>query len=1105
MVTTEVLSQDQWPDPDLKPLTVSFGSSYGSFQMGLNWNYSPYANGYFTTEYNSVFDMLYIWVRCDTDGELLKRFDIKIGDAAGWSGRPESIAKSASSIAEGDTPFVTGQWTRLAINITEKVQANYQANYKYKFNWFVIQTNVKPLSDTMPVKFYMAAYLTNTQAANLPPTGYVDPPGTTIIPPSADVFLTDDQTYADEGDSGTLAQWICTTAGAKNLDARGYQDLGDVFLHGFRDTVNGPVPMVTTTNVQFVASPVAQFKISYLWAGTARETFYAYDYPNPMLACTLHNADFFEIGNTTKANYTMVVWAPILWNDLPHVLGAYAQFVKSKRDPVTGQDTVAVHLRTRVPNSYGLKGGVEWAWVTSLMPDCSTSAPFWHCPDHIWFMDHQMGWLHAATDVLAPLASHALKWMKETSYNFMLDLHTAPSTLITYENDVYAVPLTISMFPWRVNMTTITARGLKPPPGKTGANWGASWWTAWTMETFNEYIDVMYEHGHRNILPLATNNNGDTELAQFFNLFYGSTMMNTDGRCGLDTKAEIALNNTIVKWSQMSDIFTLRAANQPAEFAAWKDKERLPNPLDEPALNFYDISNGKGEGFQLKAYTSDFAVIYPPTGVGEAWTMSAGLARRSRWPELGFEALMKVVATNERLQVNTPQPQSGSLGGISAFKSVKYSPEYQVKKTDMEFWFQYADHVMYQGYPATQSAYWSQVLTKNPLGLAYKDILYKGASAKEEISRVCAIVDYYSRPPCNEKNMVAKLQNNEANNKATVIYEYEPNYTYYCNPNLYGAKKIPDPIVNALPTSFTSSRSTTGKAMMAISAAGIGIELVLLILFIVKRDAPVIKAAARGPSYLIFLGAMLTLASVIMRVSADGDLKWSNCFGTYWLFSIGYAMVLGSLAVKSYRVDAIFRNRKASFSFSDAKVMILIASVVLGDVIISFMYQFWVIDSSRTQLTTIPLTDLTFTQTKCPTIHETPTVLYYLYNALLLLVAAIFAFRTRNVVSTFNENTFTAAAIGLITVISIVIVPVLNLVTSSEAQYLLIGLGTFLATVLSTVIFAVPKLLVAFEVLRLGGAPTTTTVMAKTGMTSSSPDSSNVGARSSVRGVKASV
>ena len=113
------------------------------------------------------------------------------------------------------------------------------------------------------------------------------------------------------------------------------------------------------------------------------------------------------------------------------------------------------------------------------------------------------------------------------------------------------------------------------------------------------------------------------------------------------------------------------------------------------------------------------------------------------------------------------------------------------------------------------------------------------------------------------------------------------------------------------------------------------------------------------------------------------------------------------------------------------------------------MYQFWIIDNSRVKKTPLPNSIFIVQQVECPISHQAPTILLYIYNASILVIAALYAWRTRNVISSkvirelrecetlvavtnirlslaFNENNFTVAAITLITVITIVIVPVIQ-------------------------------------------------------------------------------
>ncbi|KAJ3041592.1 hypothetical protein HDV00_009069 [Rhizophlyctis rosea] len=72
----------------------------------------------------------------------------------------------------------------------------------------------------------------------------------------------------------------------------------------------------------------------------------------------------------------------------------------------------------------------------------------------------------------------------------------------------------------------------------------------------------------------------------------------------------------------------------------------------------------------------------------------------------------------------------------------------------------------------------------------------------------------------------------------------------------------------------------------------------------------------------------------------------------------------------------------------------------------------------------------------------------------------------------YNENFFTTSAIGLISVVTVIIVPVLYLVDSQEISLILIGLGTFIATVGSTCTFAIPKLLIAYDLVNVSSQMT---------------------------------
>ncbi|KAJ3037891.1 hypothetical protein HDV00_001235 [Rhizophlyctis rosea] len=916
-------------------------------------------------------------------------------------------------------------------------------------------------------------------------------------------FVTMNATLANP-DTGTLAQWICPS----KVPLMPYQDLIGVNIQPYRDTDVGiPVPM----NISSARwDPISKTWQPYdMWQHINWPTkggVSAYYFPHPALLCTLHNADFFEIGNTTQAgaNNTFVAWVPDLRYDQTYALAAYATYVLNTRQ--NGMDTVAFHVRTRPPPQYGQ----EWNFLRYVPMNCTNGAPIWQCPDHILFKDSQMGIVRTGRDLLYPLSDLEQAYFKANGYLATMDIYPLIQKLTVYSEVNYAIPYAVYFEPWMVNRATIAAIGLPyPPDGTNAATWGGAWWDAWNITVLNKYLLKMKNatpnasfSNINNLFPLPAEVDGivwETKLATYLGFSYGGSVLNAAGRCGLDANMERALNDTIVYWRNLTDWSWLNeTALHPNasgsilqwrgtygstfdNFYNWMMSPPKDDPRQEPRFSFGAATDNvagtaKVQGAQYgfgfdKMYDPDgsfntYGRIYPPTGSAYVGAKLLGVGKGSKNPKRAYDILMGAFARNPRHHVNCPMVGQSNYGGISGYLTAKYAPAFNL--TGKSFYDGLIEHAMFVGTPAAQSYAYGEVEVKNPMQVAFNDILYKNMSVKQALQRACVIINEYTKPPCTIDDMEAYLVDDPTTNKATLMYKYKDNLD--CNVALPNSKQIPAPVVAAVPTQFVSTESGISKAMVALAAACMIIIGILIVLFTIKRNAPVIRAASRMFSQLILFGGELTLASVIIRTSRHGELSWLQCFGTYWFFAIGFGLVLGSLLVKSYRVDKIFRNKNPGFRLSDFQLVCYIALIVLGEIVFCLVLQFKLDDSNWYRTKTIPLTDITVTQNSCPQSSQIGAILLYIWNAGIILLAAIYAFRTRNVASTFNENIFTVAAITLISIISIVIVPVLSIIESPSAIFLMISLGTICGTILSVLVFAVPKLAIAFEIFSFADA-----------------------------------
>ncbi|KAJ3050480.1 Gamma-aminobutyric acid type B receptor subunit 2 [Rhizophlyctis rosea] len=980
------------------------------------------------------------------------------------------------------------RWTRIVVPLNSTL---FKASGSKNYNTFWVQNNVDA-----GAQIYFAAYFGAIPEEPAIATVTAPPPVPTYTFDADDYYLTWEQTLL-RPDTGQWAQWRCS----QDEPTISLEDMFDVNIQAFRRLVYAKgkqVPMIIHDNALLANG---EWTIYGIWGSTIKVD--AQRFPHPALVCALHNADYFIIGNRTQASRILVAWMPDVAEDIPHAIGAYATYVK--RNKKDGKDQVAVFMQVRYTDEF-------YSWkLSTLMPfDCRNNLAYddiWKCPDHIFFRDSQMGVMHHSLDRLLELSTLEEKYFKKTGFKASMEvkselnagfdvllirchakIYPIVKTITNYNEISYALPFGLVFDNWFVNSTNIQKLGLDSPP--PNGNWGSSWWRAWNLQVFQTYIDKMLEAGLSDILTLPAGvEMTETKFANYLGYTYGASVLDSKGRCGLDENMERALTETIVKWRQQTNwehyndtskfpntgVLQWRGTYSPLwpEFQAWMNAEPKDDPRDEPYMNYADASSNQvpntawlsaQPGFTInQAYGSDMMRIYPPTGVASVRATLIGINKFVRNPEFAYEALMQAFATNERYQTNAPAAERNGRGGVSGYTSVAYSPMYKI--SGKTFYSSLLEHAMFVGSPVAQSPSYGEIESANPVQLAFNDILYKKRPVKEALQRACVIINNLTRPACSRYEMVPYLEEDPKTNQATLKYKWADNKTE-CRDDVAGAQILLSPIANVVSTPYVSGRSHLGKTMMAIAIVGIIIDVVLLALFVVKRHHPVIRAASKSFSFLILFGGITALSSVLMRTVSDKDLGWASCFGPYWFFAIGYALVLGSLFVKTYRIDRIFRNKEIGFKINDLTLFSYLGIIVAVEIFLLLLLQFWLSDHREEVEIVIDFSSgMTVKQRQCPAVHMVPSALLYIWNALLIVAAATFSYRTRHVSSAYNENIFTVAAIGVISVVSIVIVPVLQITSSSVAAYLLICLGTVLGAVIPILIFAIPKLLVAFDIM----------------------------------------
>ena len=62
-----------------------------------------------------------------------------------------------------------------------------------------------------------------------------------------------------------------------------------------------------------------------------------------------------------------------------------------------------------------------------------------------------------------------------------------------------------------------------------------------------------------------------------------------------------------------------------------------------------------------------------------------------------------------------------------------------------------------------------------PQNLMFREIMYKGMTAKQAMDRACQSINYITMPPCGPDNWEPYLVEDQRTNKASVHYKWKDN------------------------------------------------------------------------------------------------------------------------------------------------------------------------------------------------------------------------------------------------------------------------------------------------------------------------------------------
>jgi multiple sugar transport system substrate-binding protein len=261
------------------------------------------------------------------------------------------------------------------------------------------------------------------------------------------------------------------------------------------------------------------------------------------------------------------------------------------------------------------------------------------------------------------------------------------------------------------------------------------------------------------------------------------------------------------------------------------------------------------------------------------------------------------------------------------------------------------------------------------------------------------------------------------------------------------------------PKNFDSQRYVNEAARISmIVLAALCIVATLLVAFyvFVHRRERVFHYAS--PSFLIcsLFGAVVAFSAAFpfsLKEPSNG-----SCTSTMWLLAVGLSLLLGSLFAKTYRVFRLFNNRSlVSIRLRDVDLLPIVLTIV--GVAVALAAAWTGVDAPTDTLTKDGVDSDEFIMVCDATDHGLAFFLAVVaYFGVLLIVAVLLSFMTRDVTTAFSESRALALSSYNLSLCLIVFVTAALAISAPDARYVLACIAVLFGVSVTVGLLFAPKI-----------------------------------------------
>jgi hypothetical protein len=237
----------------------------------------------------------------------------------------------------------------------------------------------------------------------------------------------------------------------------------------------------------------------------------------------------------------------------------------------------------------------------------------------------------------------------------------------------------------------------------------------------------------------------------------------------------------------------------------------------------------------------------------------------------------------------------------------------------------------------------------------------------------------------------------------------------------------------------------------------IGIVIMQMYFLVKYRERPTIKYSSNNFTLIFLLGSIICVFSVVFK---SGNVFFRPCGLDVWILGYGFALVVGALTLKMWRLVHVTSNSKLSRSvqMTDKALMNYLLGMLAGQTGLLILWQ--VLDQPMyvNNPKTLLGTTISYTETICTTQSNSVGLVGTAINAISLLNVVRLAVMGRNIPSKFNDGKLMGIIVYTLTFILTITIGTSAFITDTQAVYTLQSSAILLCVFCCTVIYTGPKI-----------------------------------------------